>query len=476
MGAATAADDTISNETVSTSDSVDALSQEVDSVDVMAQDSVENDNNVSDDTVNKLESSAEDKNILGASQSISKLIDQTKGGSGNFTLNEDYIVYRGDVPIIPPFGINITGDFVLDGNGHTIDGNNIHYGPLFYVYNGGNFILKNITIINFKGDDLAGVVGIVGTRCNVNISGTFINNTARYGAVVGLPLASSWWGNLTLNGTFINNTASKEGGVVYMPCNQGSTMNLNGNFSGNSAGEYGGVVYINGYKDQSLSGTVNLNGTFSNNSAGKDGGVVHISGGQRGTLNLDGTFSNNSANASGGVVSTGDVSGNVNLNGTFSNNTASSGSVMNTGNVPGNVNLNGTFSNNTASSGGIVNTKDVSGNVTLDGVFSGNSGNNIINSNNVTGNVTMKGNYLNNNLTGDIFNVTDGSENVNMSGDITHSLNKLIQDTINNGKNTVDLDDDSFLDNNLTINANITINGKGHIIKGNKYLFIHPSI
>ena len=32
------------------------------------------------------------------------------------------------------------------------------------------------------------------------------------------------------------------------------------------------------------------------------------------------------------------------------------------------------------------------------------------------------------------------------------------------------------LDSNLTINANITINGKGHIIKGNKYLFIHPSI
>ena len=75
--------------------------------------------------------------------SFTELNQLISGATGPVNLNNDYTRLSGDD--IPSSGIVIGNDITINGNGHTLDANNL--GRIFYV-SGSNVILKNITFVN----------------------------------------------------------------------------------------------------------------------------------------------------------------------------------------------------------------------------------------------------------------------------------------------------------------------------------------
>lgn len=122
----------------------------------------------------------------------------------------------------------------------------------------------NITGLIFKNGkanrQMGGAIYFKNILTNFKINATFINNTAIWGGAIYIN-SGGFSGNLT--GSYINNTARYNGGAIY--------INYDG-FSGNLSGTYinnsGGVITIHG--DVSC----NLGGTYINNS----GSVITIHG------------------------------------------------------------------------------------------------------------------------------------------------------------------------------------------------------
>ena len=141
---------------------------------------------------------------------------------GNFTdLNElisqsEYeLILNKDYKFNPSFdkdfdGFTISKDnYVVDGQGHTIDGS----GQVrIFVFTGSNVTLKNINIINAKGT----------------------NGPAAYFASLAM----------VDNCSFVNNSASGSGGAIYFNKSV-SNCNINSTFVNNSA-KNGGAIYFNG--------------------------------------------------------------------------------------------------------------------------------------------------------------------------------------------------------------------------------------
>lgn len=156
---------------------------------------------------------------------------------------------------------NSRQELIIDGKGHTIDGQNRNR---FMHFDNCNITLKNLVVKNTVHDDKdhSGVFEMI-SPANLNvINCTFINNV---GDKKGSVLTNR--GNSTIsNSTFINNTVNHVGGAIWSTGEYGGSLNLTNNtFKENIANkddnnERTAIVY-------SVSGGLNIidQNTFINN-------------------------------------------------------------------------------------------------------------------------------------------------------------------------------------------------------------------
>ena len=226
-------------------------------------------------------------------------------------------------------GILIAKKMTINGNGFTIDGDNL---AKMFLVDGGPFILNNVTLINGlyngSGGGYSGGAMYIGTlsatkQINVILNNvTFINNHAR-----------------------IDGASVDKGGAIYMNANRGSLTLNNCTFENNSASGYGGAIAV-------IKGELNIsNSKFENNYLEYEGhgGAIYT---ENGPLTVDHSkFYNNKAgndtNGFGGAI----AANNLKLsNSEFINNTAyKGGAIGNPDRVSTKYNItNTTFENNKA--------------------------------------------------------------------------------------------------------------------------------
>ena len=313
--------------------------------------------------------------------------------TGNYyALTRDY-TYNNDTDHSYQTGIAINQqNFVLDGNDHTLNGNNL--AQVFYLFETNNITLMNINFINansscfdpaydyyyrggaidienrpvtvinctFKNcysstggaifdyghspienctfiDNYASQGGAIYGNPDIN-NCTFINNTARYGGA--LLLTRHCYLN---NSAFYNNTATEGGGGAI----SGSAFKFeNSIFEGNKAKGNGGAMALS---DNWFTLEVN-NCTFKNNIANFDGSYEYSYGGgaiftsDNKVLVQDSKFVNNTGSSGGALYIW--TAGTI-KNSTFEDNNAESGGaiLMGVGEVSGCA-----FTNNNASQTG----------------------------------------------------------------------------------------------------------------------------
>jgi len=231
-------------------------------------------------------------------------------------------------------GIEIFNNITVDGQGHTIDGNESEMDFLFRIHSD-NVTLKNIV---FKNWNFTHSYNLIEWFCdNGKLENcTFFNNSAIYGGAV------DWTGvnGLMINCKFINNTAD-EGGAIYWYGICGTITNCE--FINNSA-SCGGAVYITGRNtkiDKSI---------FKNNKAEGDGGAIFADG-------LDFVLSqsnliNNSAENGGALYSTSYPTSIIESNFTLNNASDTAGAVYCSGDSC--VINQSVFKNNSANVAGAV--------------------------------------------------------------------------------------------------------------------------
>ncbi|MDO5851334.1 MAG: hypothetical protein Q4Q23_02480 [Methanobacteriaceae archaeon] len=209
---------------------------------------------------------------------------ETLINSSNGTLNLDKDYIRGNNETGYTSGIDILNTITINGNGHTINGTSLNKttGRIFYVENGVNLILNNITL-----------TGSEVTKYN----GAIYNK-----------------GILTItNSTLINNTA-KNGGAIY---NGGKTTIIDTILTDNTA-NYGGAINNEGMLNI-------INSTLYNNLATNDGGAIENSYGIITITNT--TFNNNTAIRNGGVID--NYAGKITINSSiFTDNLSNNGTIM----------------------------------------------------------------------------------------------------------------------------------------------------
>jgi len=164
---------------------------------------------------------------------------------------------------------NSSRNIVISGNGApdsvTIDGLGQDY--FFYIRNGANLTLKNLTLTN-------GIPVITNAGPLYNSNGTLVlencifkYNKGDNGGVLNIQDSTT-----ITNCSFINNTAIR-GGAIY---NTGGQLSIaNSNFINNSANDmtngFGGALWVS-------NGIINIRGSnFTNNSATMGGGAVYAS-------------------------------------------------------------------------------------------------------------------------------------------------------------------------------------------------------
>ena len=183
-----------------------------------------------------------------------------------FTLTQDY--YSTGNPI------TINKSITIDGQGHSLDGNNVS--GIFIIT--AKVTIKNIDIINGNSLEFAAIYS--GTDLNV-VNSYFANNTGYKGGAIHMKD-----GNVT-NCTFDGNSATDDGGAIWIK--KGSVTNCN--FADNTAGENGGSVCFYG------NGSV-TNCNFTGNTANYGGAVYFQSTGTVANCN----FTDNTASGDGGAV------------------------------------------------------------------------------------------------------------------------------------------------------------------------------
>ena len=158
-------------------------------------------------------------------------------------------------------GFTISKDnYVVDGQGHTIDGS----GQVrIFIFTGPNITLKNINIINAKGT----------------------NGPA------------AWFTSLKVidNCSFINNSASGSGGAIYID-NSVSNCKINSTFMNNSANN-GGAIYFNGQTTN-----ITINGYFESNVAERGAGAIYLKGKSSNSTLAAEFYYNHAKAASGGAI------------------------------------------------------------------------------------------------------------------------------------------------------------------------------
>ena len=132
---------------------------------------------------------------------LQKAID---GATGTLNLNSDYKMTEDDVKAFT-YGIPISKNIVINGNGHTIDANKL--GIIFNLAGSYTISLSNLTLANGSGN-CAGAI-YVGNGIKLTLDNVaFINNSANVGGAI----YNS--GNLVVsNSIFVNNSANKGGAI-----------------------------------------------------------------------------------------------------------------------------------------------------------------------------------------------------------------------------------------------------------------------
>ena len=222
----------------------------------------------------------------GSFEDLSKKISGAKKDS-IITLTRDYCYVSGSTD-----GIDISKSITIDGQGHTISGNNLS--RIFNVY-AKNVILKNIVFIEGKHEGDGGAIQLFGSNCYI-LDCSFINNFAEYGGAVYCIAGDC----ILSNCSFINNSATSSGlsaggGAVYWNGNNGvvdSCYFMNNYAKTSLWSSYGGAVYWSG-NDGSLANCSFVNNYIDTSAFTSNGGAVYWSGndGVLGTC----LFVNNSA-------------------------------------------------------------------------------------------------------------------------------------------------------------------------------------
>ena len=325
---------------------------------------------ISDDGQDTLQITQDETYATGES-SFTDLAGEIKNAGMVLELTKDY-TFNNETD--DEIGINISRDnFVLNGGGHTLDGN---FQSRIFIISGNNITISNLNFINGdRSEKSGGALYVLGSLTLNNVN--FYNNVARNGGAVYVN------GNLTINDALFADNNAINGGAIYL--NDKTTIN-NAIFNSNQ-GSTGGAIYLNdettinnsvfnnNTADNSgaiavLSEAKIKNSTFNNNLAGEMAGAISIEAkttitnsvfnknkAQKGgavvikeDTNISNTiFSNNWANTTGGAIfiATNNL---TTTNVTFSNNTAGSfgGAIVN---IANHTSINDKFNNNRAESG-----------------------------------------------------------------------------------------------------------------------------
>ena len=215
-------------------------------------------------------------------------------------LNSDYL-YDFDEDSDFEKGIVISRNMTINGNGHTIDGDNA--ARIFKVNKNITVEFRDIVFVNGHSSGSGGAIMGVDEYTNVAINCTFIGNSAEYGGAIFICQA--------IDCTFIGNTADYLGGAIYYGIVENCIFNgnsaeyggaicyaikvVNSRFEDNNAGTYGGALcYVSECEDSN----------FTHNSVDFAGGAIY---GADDVTNC--IFTENSAGDCGGALDTGNAIG-----------------------------------------------------------------------------------------------------------------------------------------------------------------------
>ena len=234
---------------------------------------------ISDDGQDTLEITQYDIYTTGES-SFSNLADEIENAGTSLDLTKEYTFNNATDNNT---GILISKDnFVLNGNGHILDGNN--QSRIFNI-TANNVTLNDLVLINANSDKGA-AIRVNGTLTLNNI--TFINNNAReFGGAIAL------YGNVTLtcnNSKFIDNTGER--GAIFI---QNGKLNLYNAYLTSKTFSKAGQIY--GHTGSSI----NIENTTFENIITKYSPAVYLSSSKARIINSK--FNNLKANISAGAMS-----------------------------------------------------------------------------------------------------------------------------------------------------------------------------
>ena len=225
-------------------DSLNEINEADDNQEVILEDNINEDvltNNENDELILE-ENNAEDKATLSEGTSTGTFTDLNNAINGNsdstVTLNRNY-TYNGVDNYDAAFkkGIVLNRPVTIDGQGHTLNGNNLS--RIFYINDINGIVIKNINFINGNaGEGRQGGAIYLGdiTKNYRVINCNFTNNTAIYGGAMCLGTA--------INCTFTENKAIGDptscGGAMTYGTAINCTFNLN---SATGAIAEGGATY-----------------------------------------------------------------------------------------------------------------------------------------------------------------------------------------------------------------------------------------
>ncbi|MBQ6139561.1 MAG: hypothetical protein IJI80_07810 [Methanobrevibacter sp.] len=255
------------------------------------------------------------------------MLNKTIGDSGDeVNLSIDY--YQFDETDFKE-GIYIDRDLTINGNGHSINGNN--QARIFFVESGCIVTFKNINFVDANASDCVNTGNYGGAICSFGnvtvINCTFTDNSAEYD---GGAIATGIDGECNvINCTFTGNSADR-GGALYYYESEGTVINCT--FTGNFAGEWGGAICVDDYAECTAK-----NCNFTDNSAGEYSGAIDCGNA------IYCNFINNTSEKAGALYG-----GNV-TNCIFTGNSATEGGAILEGNAE-----KCTFINNNADNGGAM--------------------------------------------------------------------------------------------------------------------------
>jgi predicted outer membrane repeat protein len=268
-------------------------------------------------------------NTVSAEGNFTDLQNTIDNNQNNVDLDKDY-TFNNNVDTAYVDGVTVNYDnYVLDGKGYTINGNN--EARIFQI-TGENVTIKNVNLINGKTTNNGGAIYTQTNNLKI-INTTFTNNVANFGGAIRA-------NDVTVTGSnFIDNTVNQNGGAIFAA---GNVTVIGSNFTDNTAQDRGGAINANNV-------TV-IGSNFTGNTA-QDGGAIY----ENNNVKVTGSnFTNNIARRWGGAI----IALNVNVTGSnFTGNTAQEygGAIR-----ANNVKVTGSnFTDNTAQDGGAIYTLDV---------------------------------------------------------------------------------------------------------------------